>query len=172
MSNSFEFRPATQDELKDVVSNLNYAFAEDNKETDWLQPEWTLCAFDGSKVAATSGYFPFEMSFNGQVVKNAAITIVTSEPEYRRKGLVRRLMTDCLLRAKEEGYAIASLWASMGALYQRYGYGLATHFNNYSIDPRFSAFRVPFETKGTPRRMGQDEAMPIINTPISMPTTG
>lgn len=162
MSNQFEFRAATEDELKDVVTSVNYAFAEDNEDTDWLKPEWTLCAFDGSKVAATSGYFPFQMSFNGQVVKNAAITIVTSEPEYRRKGLVRRLMTDCLHQAKEEGYGIATLWASMGALYQRYGYGLASHFNHYSVDPRFSDFRVPFETKGTPRRMGQDEAMPII----------
>ena len=162
MSKGFTFRPVTKDEYEAVTASINYAFAEDNEDSSFLDSVVTYCAFDGDKVAATSGYFPFENVFNGQRVRTAGVTIVTTEPEYRRQGLVRRMMTDLLHQAKNEGYQFASLWASMGALYQRYGYGLASHFNQYSVDPRFSTFRLPYEVPGTLRRMDQDEAKDII----------
>jgi predicted acetyltransferase len=162
MSNDFTFRPATQEEMDALGTSVGYAFNEDSESDMGIKPEWTYCAFDGLKIAATSGVFPFKAHFNGQVLDNAAVTIVTTEPEYRRRGLVRKMMTDTLHRAHDAGQPIASLWASMGALYQRYGYGLASSFNMYAIDPRFSDFRDPLPTGGVVRRLSQDEARPLV----------
>lgn len=159
---TLQIRTATEDEIPAILDTMNYAFAEENEDVFGAKPEWLLCAYDGKKVAASSGYFPFEVAFNGQRVRNAAVTAVTTDPQYRRRGLVRKLMTGLLEKAKEEGFPIASLWASMGALYQRYGYGLAAHMNIYTVDPRFSAFRVPFQTGGVTRRLDQSEAKPLI----------
>lgn len=172
MSNSFTFRPATKDEMDALGTSIGYSFNEDADGITGVKPEWTYCAFDGTKVAATSGVFPFEAQFNGQILKNAAVTIVTTEPEYRRQGLVRRMMTDTLHQAHEAGQPIASLWASMGALYQRYGYGLASGFNIYSIDPRFSVFKDPLPIDGTVRRLDQDEAFPLIKELLAKAQSG
>lgn len=159
---NFTFRPATKDEMSLVGKHIDYAFNEEGGEALGCKAEWTICAFDGDRIAATSGAYPFQMGFEGNDVPCAGVTIVTTEPEYRRRGLVRELCTRLLHKAREDGQPVAALWASMGALYQRYGYGLASNFNSYEIDPRQVAFREETPIDGYVRRMDADTALPLI----------
>lgn len=158
----FTFRPATEDEMAGAGNQIDYAFNEEGGEAFGCKAEWTICAFDDDRLAATSGAYPFQMGFEGNTVPCAGVTIITTEPEYRRRGLVRELSTRLLHKARADGQPVAALWASMGALYQRYGYGLASNFNSYQIDPRLAAFREDAPVDGYVRRMDADTALPLI----------
>lgn len=172
MNDEFVFRPLTKDEMAVAVKQIDHAFNEEGGEGFGVRPEWSLCAFDGVRIAATSGVYPFQMGFDGQEMACAGVTIVTTEPEYRRRGLVRELMTRTLHRAKADGQPVAALWASMGAIYQRFGYGLASNFNSYRIDPRDVIFRESKSASGHVRRLDAETALPLVKEVYAQSITG
>ena len=53
------------------------------------------------------------------------------------------MMTRALEWHRECGQAFAMLWASFGAVYQRYGYGLASAHTSYVFNPTMAALRDP-----------------------------
>jgi len=149
---------------------MQYAFAGENPSTekegeenpDPLQPEWSLCAFDDQQMVASSGAFPFKIRLNGSTMAAAGVTAVGTNPGYRRQGLVRELMSRTLHQEHEKGVPAAILWASMGAIYQRFGYGLATTHVIYDIDVRHTQFQHGDAPKGYTRLLEKEEAMPVI----------
>jgi len=162
----FEFRPANANEMAEVTNLGNYVFAQppdDNKPPSLLQPEWTQCAFDGQKLAAISGAYPFIVRMNGKTAQMHGVTLVGTEPAYRRRGLVRQLITDLLHKGKEAGDVASILLASRGAIYQRFGYGIASTMVRYDFDPReVTQFQFPEPTTGRLERMTKDDAYPHI----------
>jgi len=127
-SEGFTFRPGNEGEMDAFHRLAQYVFADPPQEDNPpppIQPDWTRCAFDADRLAAISGAYPFIVRLNGKTAPIAGVTAVGTEPEYRRRGLVRRLITDLLHRARDEGQVGSILLASMGAIYQRFGYGLA-----------------------------------------------
>lgn len=68
------------------------------------------------------------------------ISDVTVSPTDRRRGLLRRLMTDDLTEAHERGLPIAALTVSEATIYGRFGFGPATFVNAIEVDTsqRFS----------------------------------
>jgi predicted acetyltransferase len=83
-------------------------------------------------------------------------------PNYRRQGLLRQIMTQGLETMRERGQSIAILWASMGAIYQRFGYGLAAESVTYSFDPRFAQLQRAVDLPGEVAMLGAEEALPVI----------
>jgi predicted acetyltransferase len=161
---SFEFRPYKEEEADSFQSLMNYVFAGDPSENEPpppLLPAWSQCAFDGSQLVSSSGAYPFVVRVNGKTMPMHGVTAVGSDPAYRRRGLVRQLITDLLHRGKEEGCAGSILLASMGAIYQRFGYGLASTQAHYSFDPRVASFQFDQEIEGRTRRLAIDEALPV-----------
>ena len=164
----YEFRPATAEELPEMNAVLRYAFAdteptdESSQQPEPLLPEWTHCAFHDGHVVAASGGYPFKMRFNGEAVAVDGVTAVGTDPAHRRRGLVRRLMSDLLHRAHDNEVPLSLLWASMGAIYQRFGYGLAATQFNYRFDPRFARFQFGDAAVGHCRRLEKDEALPVV----------
>lgn len=71
-----------------------------------------------------------------RTVSTELVSSVGVAPTHRRRGLLTRLMADCLDRAAESGTAVASLFASETAIYGRYGYGVATHVHDLTVDTR------------------------------------
>lgn len=134
----------------DAMRELNaYAFADNRPPAERgpppLQPDWTLGAFAGANLAACSGAFPFTVGMNGKPMSAQGVTAVSTNPGYFRRGLVRQLITRWLEQGKETGVPLAILWASMGAIYQRFGYGLGSIDVTYSIDPAAVKFAQPRE---------------------------
>jgi predicted acetyltransferase len=70
-------------------------------------------------------------------------------------------MAKILADARDNGQAIAILWASMGAIYQRYGYGLASQLVTYDVDPREIVFAAGEAASGRVRLMPREEAQPL-----------
>ncbi len=160
----FEFRSANSNEMAQFTGLGSYVFASPPGEDDppsLLLPEWTHCAFHGEKIAASSGVFPFVVRLNGGTAPVHGVTSVGTEPEYRRQGLVRQLMTDLLHRAKDENQVASILLASRGAIYQRFGYGPASSQVGYKFDPRESMFQEQVPVTGRIERLSKTRAMPL-----------
>ncbi len=160
-----EIRAATEEELDEQQSILGYVFAnpgmtgEDSPAR--LRPEWSTCAFVDGRMATSAGAWPLRARLNGRSVAMAGVTMVGTLPEFRRRGLLRQVMAKILADSRDNGQSIAILWASMGAIYQRYGYGLASSMVSYDVDPREIVFAAGEPATGRVRLMPRDEAQPI-----------
>ncbi|MCK9518879.1 MAG: GNAT family N-acetyltransferase [Dehalococcoidia bacterium] len=161
-----EIRPCKdKEELADYGRIVSYVFASTegmDEELASTQPDWTTCGFVDGKMAATMGAWPFTVRLNGAPVPMGGVTAVGTLPHYRRRGLLRGIMTEGLATMRERGQPIAILWASMGAIYQRFGYGLAAESVTYSFDPRFAQLQRHVELPGTVEMLGVEEALPVI----------
>ena len=83
-------------------------------------------AVDG-KWISTCGAYSRVMTVPGGAVPVAAVTFVTVQPSYRRRGLLTQMMQHQLADIVERGTEpVALLWASESSIYGRFGYGRAT----------------------------------------------
>ena len=137
---SIELRPATAEEmgqfgiLGGYVYGGSYGDGPNNIVATANLPEWTLCAFDGARLVSSFCSIPFTMRANGNAMAMSGVSTVGTLPEYRRQGLVRRIMTQAFADMRERGQSVAALWASQAAIYQRYGYAMASVMKSYVVD--------------------------------------
>ena len=135
-----EIRPAKPEEFDQLGDLTSYAYAgqfgdgPENTVTASNRPEWSLCAFDGPRLVATYSTIPFTMRANGNAVPMGGVSTVGTLPEYRRRGLMSRITLKAFEDMRERGQAVASLWASQAAIYQRYGYSMVTVMRDYRVD--------------------------------------
>ena len=123
-----------------------------------VRPEWTLCAFEDGKLAASYAAWPFTIRFNGEAVSVAGVTTVGTLPIYRRRGHLRKIIATHFELLHERGeQPIAVLIASMAAIYQRYGYAVVSTQNSYNVEPRFLEFPLARPVPGAFREVGDDE---------------
>lgn len=97
-------------------------------------------AFGASPVpVATTAWFDKTLNCGREHLPLRMVTDVTASPAHRRRGLVRRLMEDCLDNAATRGVPLAALTVSEATIYGRWGYGAATFAHDVEIDtgPRF-----------------------------------
>ncbi|PZE85228.1 GNAT family N-acetyltransferase [Curtobacterium sp. MCBD17_032] len=81
---------------------------------------------DETWPAGTFTWFRKALSWgDGTAIDTQAVSAVTVRPTERRRGVLRRMMTHALERGVAEGYAMASLTASEGTIYRRFGFGCA-----------------------------------------------
>jgi predicted acetyltransferase len=84
----------------------------------------------------------------GRQLQTRLVTAVTVRGTHRRRGLLRRMMTEDLNTGKSQGLAMAALTASEGSIYRRFGYGVATFERSIKVDtgPRFQLRHQPTGT--------------------------
>ncbi len=163
---AIEIRPCRDaEEIARFHALESYVFANnDGFSTDSapMDPGWTTCAFVDGKLATTLGTLPFTVRLNGSPVAMGGVTAVGTLPEERRRGLLRQVMREALCTMRDHGQSYAILWASMAAIYQRFGYGLASSRVRYSFDPRFASFERPEPGNGSVTLTPVADAFPII----------
>src|ERR671934_1496903 len=126
-----EMRPATREEFDAFSESALWAFHRVYTDHDREryghidEPERSLAWFDDGRIVATTGAFTRALTIPGAVVPCAAVTAVAVVPTHRRRGLLTSLMRRQLDDLHERGDALACLWASEGAIYARYGYGIS-----------------------------------------------
>ena len=122
--------PVTADRTDEYFATVLRGFHTDYKPELWephkavFEPERNFgFAVDGRWVSSTGAYTE-AMIVPGGSVPIAAVTLVTVAPAFRRRGLLRAMMTHQLEDVAARGVEpIALLWASEHAIYGRYGYG-------------------------------------------------
>lgn len=70
----------------------------------------------------------------GRLLETQLVTAVTVRTSHRRRGLLRRMMSEDLRLAREDGVAMAALTASEGTIYGRFGYGVASFERTVKVD--------------------------------------
>lgn len=165
---NFEFRAATAAEMTQFGDLTGYAYGgafgygDGNLAQSATRPEWTLCAFDGTTLAASYATLPLTTRLNGNAVAMGGVTTVATAPEYRRRGLLRAITSRALAEQREAGQSVAALWASQAAIYQRYGYTSATLQRSYQIDSVDVQLLEPANGSHTVTRGDPAELMPGI----------
>ena len=140
MTEQYAVRPLTEEEFARAYVVDQHAF-----HTTWpTEPEMrhfrqrlefdrSLAAFDGPAIIAVAAVFSFRMSVPGAIMPTAGVTAVAVLPSYRRRGILRSLMTRQLADIHDRGEAIAALWASESGIYRRFGYGAASKLSSLRI---------------------------------------
>ena len=107
-----------------------------------LMPERSsVIVRDGDDVVGMAHYLDLEMTVpGGATLPTAGVTWVGVAPTHRRRGLLRAMFAELHQRISDAGYPIASLTASEGGIYGRFGYGPATVETQLGIDRRFATW--------------------------------
>jgi predicted acetyltransferase len=161
----YPIRTATAETMEAFTAPLSLAFAEaidpgDEERRAW-EPERIIAAFDGEQPVATAGAFTFRLSVPGGEAAAAGVTLVGVSPAHRRRGILRSMMRHQLDDVRSRGEPLAILWASEGAIYQRFGYGLATLSGSFEIPRARAAFARPAPAEGSVRLVDREAAMGI-----------
>ena len=162
----YPIRTATAETMESFAAPLNLAFAEmpdpgsEDRHRTW-EPERIIAAFDGEQPVATAGALTFRLSVPGGEAAAAGVTLVGVSPAHRRRGILRSMMRHQLDDVRARGEPLAVLWASEGAIYQRFGYGLATLSGSFEIERGRAIFAHPAPAEGTVRLVDRDAAMDI-----------
>ena len=153
-----EIRAARADEMEEFARVVSTAFVESPQFAQRVPPEYTLCVFKDGKIATTYIAYPETMCFNGSETPVAAISGVATLPIYRRRGHLRKLVTNHFERLHEHGeQSIAILWAGRAAIYQRYGYAVVSTCNAYKVEPQYLEFTLAQSVPGAFREVGDDD---------------
>ena len=155
-----ELRPATHDEFDDFSRAALSAFHREYTESDRAryeridEPERSLAFFDDGRIVATTMAFTRSITVpGGRAVPCAGVTAVAVVPTHRRRGLLTAMMRRQLDELREGGEAVAVLWASEGAIYGRFGYGVGTA-SAHVVARRPAARLAVRPTAGDPLRAG------------------
>jgi predicted acetyltransferase len=84
----------------------------------------------------------------GRMLETQMVTAVTVRTSHRRRGLLRRMMSEDLALAKGDGLAMAALTASEGSIYGRFGYGVASFERTVKVDTT-ARFRLNHQAVGS-----------------------
>ena len=160
-----DIRPIAEDEFAPFVTALEAAFSS-HPEPDRVEmermifvPDRYLAAFDGARIVGGNCSQPMTLTVpGGGRVGMSGINAVGVLPTDTRRGvstaLMRRQLGDC----RDRSEPLAGLYASEGAIYGRFGFGLGTRDARYEIDASNAGFVRGYEPAGAIRLVDATEA--------------
>lgn len=140
--------PLTADDADAVLDLDQWAFGA---ALDDLDPAPALATFewdrafgiradDGTALRATNLAFSLDLSVPGGQLPCAGLTWVGVHPQWRRRGLLRAMITQHLQHVHERGEPVSALYAAEPGIYGRFGYGLASRHQRFTV-PRGARLR-------------------------------
>ncbi len=169
---TYDIRAVPADALRSWADTVTFAFGEATSEEEWqltqaiVEPDRVLGAYDGDALVGGGAAYSFRLTVpGGATVATAGVTGVGVLPTHRRQGILRQLMARQLADVRLRGEPLAALWASEGAIYQRFGYGLATLTGGIDVERSRTAFRTPAAADGTLRIVDRPTARRLVPEP-------
>jgi predicted acetyltransferase len=162
-------RTLTEADLDEFTRVLAAAFLID-RDDDFLaferavfEPSRAHGVFDGGTMIGSGEMLTRRITLPGTgPTPVAAITAVGVAPGHRRRGVLSMIMREQLTTMHDRGEAISILWASEGAIYGRFGYGLASDYVRYAV-PAGSPFRPGVDVGGDRvRELPKKAAEPVL----------
>ena len=160
----------TPERLEEFFAAILRGFHDEYVADRWephrkvFEPERSFGFQVDGRWISTCGAYTRRLTVPGGTVPVAAITVVTVQPSYRRRGLLTEMMKHQLHDIRERGEEpVALLWASESAIYGRYGYGQACPQVQLSGKTKTTAFRPDVDLgSGSVGEVERDEAIPVI----------
>jgi predicted acetyltransferase len=164
-----EVRACAPDEVLGALNGIWHYFGKAVTEDDVerfrpvLPHERVHAAWVDGQIVGGAGAYLFETTVPGaRQVPTAGVMGVGVLPTHRRRGALSALMRAQLADAHERGEPLATLYASEGGIYGRYGYGLASLAGMIGLPKEHARLR-PGIASGTPRLLGtQEEALELL----------
>ena len=131
MDTSLTLRRLRDDEFLPYARAMETVFLErldDERLLQWRSVAPTerylaVTDLEGAYVG-TAGAIPMTISMPlAEPVPVAGVTAITVRPDHRRRGILREMMQRLLEDAVEAGESMATLFASEGTIYGRFGFG-------------------------------------------------
>jgi predicted acetyltransferase len=98
-------------------------------------PERFVGAFDGGRLVAQTGAHGFGQYFGGRSVPMGGLTSVSVAPDWRGRGLGRRVIEAVIEAMAERGEVVSSLFPAVTRLYRQLGWELAGSTQYRKLDP-------------------------------------
>ena len=164
----FEIRSIKKNEVEDFLRTCMTAFSSDAPEhflksrMRLVEPERSIAVFDEDAMVGSAGAFRFNMTVPGSELPVAGVTLVGVLPTHRRRGILRALMKKQLEDCHRWGEPVAILWASEGAIYPHFGYGVASWHGDIEIDSTRARMANPVPPRGRTRLLSDEETLKVI----------
>jgi predicted acetyltransferase len=163
-----EIRNCPPDRLLDLMRTSEIGFSEDLPD-DLIariqrvaDPDRWIAAFDDERIVGTSGVFGVRMRVPGGDIPTGGVTFVTVLPSHRRRGLMSGMMRLMIDDCHHRGEPLATLWAAEGAIYQRFGFGLATVSMNLEAESTSVGFALDWPREGSFRLLPAGEGRELV----------
>ena len=105
---------------------------EESKKT--VTEDWGAFADDGSMMARILNH-RFDSMLDGHAVANGGIGGVSTLPEYRNTGAIRKIFEKLIPEAYRNGEVFSTLYPFSHAFYRKFGYETVCWRNNYEFTP-------------------------------------
>ncbi|WP_433273264.1 GNAT family N-acetyltransferase [Actinosynnema sp. CS-041913] len=127
------------------------------------EPGRTFGAFADDELVGTVQSFPSRLAVpGGAVVPMAAVSRVGVRADWTRRGALTALQRAQLRAFRESGEVAATLRASEGVIYERFGYGVASRFREVRVKRASARPRLPI--RGRVRLVSPEAALPVVRS--------
>lgn len=106
---------------------------EKRKKQDAELPSAKWGIFDGDKLAAQLTVLDLPVYIGGQSFRMGGVAGVSTWPEYRRQGLVAKLLRHSLQEMKAEGQTISMLHPFSFSFYRKFGWETYIEYKKYTL---------------------------------------
>ncbi len=136
-----ELRSVSADEFRTWGTSveLNFGAETSPERIDRWRAVFDLdrcfAVLDGTRIVANSAVYSYDVSLPGAAPQPCAgVTAVGVATDWRRRGLLRRMMRAMLDQSHERGEPFAALYASESTIYGRFGFGIAAPHVDHTVD--------------------------------------
>src|SRR4051812_35045312 len=165
---SIEFRTCEDGELVAAINPIWHYFGRGPSEEDAQRMAHVLpadrvhVAVEDGNVVGGAGAYKFDTTVPGGAgVPTAGVMAVGVLPTHRRRGVLSGLMRKEIDDVREWGEPLATLYASEGAIYRRYGYGPASISGNLALSRAHASFYATPSSAGRVRMVTLEEALEL-----------
>jgi predicted acetyltransferase len=142
------YRPITETHREAYDRFLAYAFrasegprrAAEGDETEDEADDHTHVGeryglFDGEDLVSTVNHIAFRTRLRGGWRTLAGVSAVSTPPEYRHRGYVRRLLAESLADYRERGWTVSALWPFSTPFYRKMGWATCNRLAEAEFPP-------------------------------------
>ncbi|QSG14905.1 GNAT family N-acetyltransferase [Halapricum desulfuricans] len=112
--------------------------------------------YENDRLLATGALYELNVRLRGTRTTIGGIAAVSSPPEHRRSGNVKRLLAGLLSESRDRGFGLAALWPFEHAFYRQFGWAIADRYTTYELPPEQLA-AAGTTARGTYERVGPDD---------------
>ncbi|WP_199442025.1 GNAT family N-acetyltransferase [Umezawaea beigongshangensis] len=160
----FEIRVLDESRYREAhdlfLSTLHHPPVDAEKWTRVLrsfEPGRVLGAIGDDEVIGTVSSWASRLAVPGGTLPMAAVSRVGVRPDRTRRGVLGALVREQFRLAREAGDVTATLRATEGVIYGRFGYGVATRGRDLKVDRRRAVVHADAPLGGRVRLVARDE---------------